>query len=243
MLNDLPSEKLNIAICDDNCMVLDKLLLLAKRTLSPQWDADFFCTTSPAALADCASPIHIAVLDIALEGENGISLARRLLQHNPDCRIVFVSGYLQFVSDVYDVPHLGMVLKDQLEVHLPKFLLQAAESIRTSQEQTLSIPLNRTTVRLQLSSILYLERTEHITWVFLTSGQKIKTRVKLGELLSQRCCETLCRCHVSYAVNLSQVISLQGREFALTSGERIPISRVYLQNARTAYFAFLQTLI
>lgn len=243
MPTNLSTEKINVLICDDDPFVLDKLLVISQKALHSCWNAVYLCVTSPASLTNLTDEIHIAVLDIALGQENGIMLARRLLDQHPDCRIVFVSGYPQYVSDVYDVPHLGMVLKDQLELQLPKFLLRAAESIQACREQTLSVPANRSILRLNLSGVLYLERKEHTTFVYLVSGQEIRTRKKLGELLSQPCCVSLCRCHVSYAVNLRHVTDIQGRNFILTSGERVPISRVYMQNARTAYYGFVRNLV
>lgn len=243
MSTDISAEKINVLICDDDPIILDKLLAIAQRTLHSRWNAAYLCVTGPDFLAKLTDEIHLAVLDIALGNENGILLARRLLDQYPDCCIVFVSGYPQYVSDVYDVPHLGMVLKDQLELQLPKFLLRAAESVQACREQTLSVPANRSVLRLNLSGILYLERKEHITFVYLVSGQEIRTRKKLGELLSQPCCASLCRCHVSYAVNLRHVTNLQGRNFVLTSGGLIPISRIYMQNAKAAYYGFIQNLV
>lgn len=243
MSTDHTAEKLNILICDDDPIVLDRLRDISQNTLHPGWNAECFCATNPDLLMHVTDHIHIAVLDIELGDENGILLARRLLDQNPECHIVFVSGYPRYVSDVYDVPHIGMVLKDQLEIQLPKFLLRAAESVQACREQTLSVPVNRSVLRLNLSGIRYLERKEHITFVYLASGQEIRTRKKLGELLSQPCCGSLCRCHVSFAVNLRYVVDMQGRNFVLTTGELIPISRVYLHNARTSYYAFIQNSI
>ncbi len=240
---DLSYKKLNILICDDDPIVLEKLHDISQKALPSHWNAAYCCITNPDSLESLTDEIHVAVLDIALGNENGILLARRLLNQNPSCHIVFVSGYPQYVSDVYDVPHFGMILKDQLEIQLPKFLLRAAESVHACREQTLMVSANRSVLHLKLSCILYLERKEHVTFVCMVSGQKIQTRKKLGELLSQPCSASLCRCHVSYAVNLSHVAQLQGRNFILTNGELVPISRVYMQKAKTYYYSFIQNLI
>lgn len=240
---DLSPGKLKILICDDDPIILERLLHISRDTLSPSWNTSFLCTTDPASPSVTVEDIQIAVLDIVLVNENGILLAQKLLQQNPDCQIVFVSGYPRYVSDVYDVPHLGMVLKDQLELQLPKFLLRAVKSLQMLQEKTLSVPVNRSLLQLNLSSILYLERRAHTTSVYLITGKEIRTRAKLGELLSQVCVEWLCRCHVSYVVNLCHVASLEGRSFILVNGEHIPISRVYLQNVKAAYYRFIQSSI
>lgn len=244
MPSDRSCEKINILICDDEPLVLERLCRISQSTLSAPCCAEYLCTTDPHSPSIHArTDIHIAVLDIALGGENGILLARRLLQYNPDCCIVFVSGYPQYVSEVYDVPHLGMVLKDQLDLQLPKFLLRAVESLQTLRARTMMVPVHRSLLPLNLSDILYLERRAHTTLVHLISGKEIRTRAKLADLLTQPCSSLLYRCHESYAVNLCHVANLEGRELILANAEHIPISRIYLQGVKAAYYRFIQSSI
>ena len=232
--------KLKIAICDDNPLMLEKLRMVVEQTLSDQWDLEIAWDTSSQGLLEKKSEFQIVVLDIQLPEENGIAFAKKLIAHYPDCRIIFVSGFLRYVSDVYDVPHLGMVLKDQLQEQLPKFLLRAAEEVSALSEQTLTVSLKGEMQRLHISNIYFLERKGHITLIRLRSGQQVQSREKLDTLLAQVSSRDLCRCHISYAVNLRWVESMQGRDFILAGGESIPISRANMQAAKTAFFRYLR---
>lgn len=138
---------------------------------------------------------------------------------------------------------MGMVLKEQLENQLPKFLLRAASVLDSAREETLTVLSNRVPLQLRLSGIVYLERKDHITYLHLLSGHTIRTRQKLSEILAQLQSGTLCRCHVSFAVNLRHVAGLNARSFLLCTDEQIPISRIYIQGARSAYYAYLQTAL
>ena len=160
----------NVLLCDDEPLVLDRLLALSQKTLLSQYNAVFHCAAGAEALPDSSVQLHIAVLDIVLKQDNGISLARSIVEKFPECQIIFVSGYPQYVSDVYDVPHLGMVLKEQLENQLPKFLLRAASVLDSAREETLTVLSNRVPLQLRLSGIVYLERKDHITYLHLLSG-------------------------------------------------------------------------
>lgn len=232
--------KLKIAICDDNPLMLEKLRTVVEQTLSGQWNLELTWDTSPQRLLEEKSGFQIVVLDIQLPEENGIAFARKLTAQNPDCRIIFVSGFLRYVSDVYDVPHLGMVLKEQLQEQLPKFLLRAAEEVAALSEQTLTVSLKGEPQKLRVSNIYFLERKGHITLIRLRSGQQVQSREKLDTLLAQVSSRELCRCHISFAVNLRWVESMRGRDFVMTGGESIPISRANLQAARTAFFRYLR---
>ena len=150
----------NVLLCDDEPLVLDRLLALSQKTLLPQYNAVFHCAAGAEALPDSSVQLHIAVLDIVLKQDNGISLARSIVEKFPECQIIFVSGYPQYVSDVYDVPHMGMVLKEQLENQLPKFLLRAASVLDSAREETLTVLSNRVPLQLRLSGIVYLERKD-----------------------------------------------------------------------------------
>lgn len=235
-------EILRVAICDDNPPVLEKMQEIVERTLSPFWELIVFRDTSPRNLLSQAGAFQILVLDIQLLEENGITFANKILSLNPDCRIIFDSGFLCYVSAVYDVPHIGMVLKDQMEEQLPKFLMRAAAEASSLSEQALIVNVKGELLRLWASDIRFLERREHITQICLKSGQALQTRDKLDVLLAQTSSPELCRCHVSYAVNLRWVASMQGKDFILRTGECIPISRANMQAAKAAFFRYLREM-
>lgn len=231
---------LKIAICDDNPLMLEKMRTVVVQALSAQWNLEITRDTSSQGLLEQKSEFQIVVLDIQLPEENGIAFAKKLIAQNPDCRIIFVSGFIHYVSDVYDVPHLGMVLKDQMQEQLPKFLLRAAEEVAALSEQTLTVSLKGKVQKLPVSNIYFLERKGHITHIRLKSGQLVQSREKLDTLLEQVSSRELCRCHISFAVNLRWVESMRGRDFVLTGGETIPISRANLQASKTAFFRYLR---
>ena len=96
--------------------------------------------------------------------------------------------------------------------------------------------------RVLVSNVRYLERSGHVTRIYLKNGQSLQTREKLDTLLSRTGEATLCRCHVSYAANLRWVDSLDGQGFRMRTGERLPISRTHLHRVRDAFFGYLQEI-
>lgn len=76
----------NVLLCDDEPLVLDRLLALCKKTLLPQYNAVFHCAAGAEVLPDSSVQLHIAVLDIVLKQDNGISLARSIVEKSPSAR-------------------------------------------------------------------------------------------------------------------------------------------------------------
>lgn len=234
--------KLKIAICDDEASSLERLRKLTEETLGETWALSILCTDSPEQMLEEAEQVQIALLDIQLSEENGIELSRRIMERNPECCIIFVSGYIQFVSDVYEVPHLCMVLKDQLAVQLPKYLLRAAYASGV-QGMQLELKINGTDQTMDLEMVSFLERRGHITYINLKNGQQIQTREKLEEILKRIISPQICRCHISYAANLQWVESMREKEFVMHDGVIVPISRVNKQLVRKQYFEYLKSRI
>lgn len=232
-------KRICLAICDDEVLSLNRLRQMADRTLGSQWELDIFCTDSPEKLLEKGDQVQIAILDILLPEQNGIALARRLLERNPRCSIIFVSGYVRFVSDVYDVPHLCMVLKDQVDAQLPKYLCRAA-SAATGGDSRLVIRSKGLEQDVPVETICYLERRGHVTYINLQNGQQIQTREKLDGLLDRISSPYICRSHVSFAVNMQYVASMREKEFAMKNGEYAPISRTYKQTVKKQYFDYLK---
>ena len=239
-MEEQKKKRLRIGICDDELLSLNRIRKMAERVLGDQWDLDVVCTYSPEELLAHAAQVQIVLLDIQLPEQNGIMLARALLEKNPGCCIIFVSGYVQFVSDVYDVPHFCMVLKDQMDTQLPKYLLRAA-CISTGQESQLVVRINGMEQTVAMETVSHLERRGHVTYINLQNGQQFQTREKLDDLLDRAHCSYICRCHVSFAANVQWVASMREKEFIMKNGGIVPISRTYRQSVKKQYFDYLKS--
>ena len=67
----------------------------------------------------------IAVLDIEMPKVDGISLAEKLNQLCPRCKIIFLTGYTDYTYDAYYADHIWYVLKTDMEKYLPAALKKA----------------------------------------------------------------------------------------------------------------------
>ena len=50
-----------------------------------------------------------------MDGMNGIELANELNSTLPECRIIYLTGYLDYAPDVYTTEHVWFVLKDRID--------------------------------------------------------------------------------------------------------------------------------
>lgn len=105
---------LTIAICDDNENQIKEL-----RRLLDEWSADkpFALVIDEYISAESFlfkypdDPCNLLLLDIEINGINGMELAKKLRDQGDMLPIVFITGYSDYMSDGYEVEALHYLLK------------------------------------------------------------------------------------------------------------------------------------
>ena len=75
--------------------------------------------TSVSKFSDCESaidhvmthPVDLAFLDINMRGMGGLSLAEKILELRPECRIIFCTGYEEYAIPAFKLHAAGYLLK------------------------------------------------------------------------------------------------------------------------------------
>ena len=231
---------LQIAVCDDESLLREYTAALVRRELrelGPEVD----CFESGEALLQTMSAgdytPDIAVLDIQMDGMDGISLAKRLNDLTPNCRIIFLTGFLTFATDVYASGHVYFIVKDELDKRIGEALHKAL----------LAFPITRPVICVQgkqgsqifaLDSVLFIERVGRKTRIVTDEGEHLVTPAP-AVLLRDTPEGLFIRCHQSIWVNSARIAGLRSEEFILCDGRSVPISRGFKQQARAYFLASL----
>lgn len=229
-----------IAVCDDEPVHLEYTRTLVQKTLPPsQFETDSFSRAELLlhAMEKGDYRPDIAVLDILMDGLDGIELAKKLNKLAPECKIIFLTSFLEYATEVYETEHIYFVLKSEMEQRLEPALQKALETpmavcyIHVKQAKgTTLIPLNQ---------ILFLERNGRKTRV-QTENEELLTIQTPQELLADIPKEAFIRCHQSYWVQTTKILALKNNDFYLPNDYRIPLSRTYRQEAKEQFFASLK---
>lgn len=173
-------------------------------------------------------------VDIELEDSvNGIDLVREAAKRWPRCQVVYVTNYLRYAPDVYVTDHLWFVLKDDFEKRLPEILEKLARRL-DEKRLTLQVKtLERVTVLLPCTSIVYLERKGRATIIHLERGDSHRVADKLVDLLDRLPESVFARCHGSFAVNLGHIRVLRADTLTMSDGSEVPVSRRYAPMLRS----------
>lgn len=227
---------ITIVVCDDTPRdreaIRDAIALTA-----PEAQVRLF--SAPGELLKAAEEgfrPDLAVLDIQLEGMDGIALANRLGALHPGCRIIFISEYLGYATEVYAVRHSYFLLKSQLRERMGAAIRRAVEDLGSLPR--LSFQMRGQLQTVDVSGVLYLERVLRKTYVHCAE-RCYETTEHPREILRRANSVLFCQCHQSFWVNLARVDAMTGETFTLMGGQQVPISRSFHKSVQTRFFAHL----
>ncbi|WP_130863150.1 LytR/AlgR family response regulator transcription factor [Bacilliculturomica massiliensis] len=180
----------------------------------------------------------ILLMDIKLGEDNGIEVARRVLEKNPRLPVVFISGYERYHTEAYDVEHVYFLRKPVRQERLREAILRGGKRLDELKKEFVVISTRKETRVIALSEILYFEKVKRMRRVH-TIRDDFYYYGKLTDILPD-IPEHFFACHNSFIVNLAKVEALGERAFTLVDGESVPISRSHFREARSAFLRFLE---
>lgn len=215
-----------IAICDDEPTICN-LLKSAVRKWSRMKEKKIKVQTFSSAESflftyEEDKSFHILLLDIEMPGMNGVDLAQIIREQNKSIQIIFVTGYMDYIAQGYDVEALHYLLKPINEDKLFEVLDKACERISVS-EKVLYIESSGEMVQVPLHSILYAEVDKNYVTLYTNQGKYTKKQTLTD--LEKELDEGFFRTGRSFLVNLIHIKRTSKTEVELKNGHTIPLSR------------------
>ncbi len=164
----------------------------------------------------------ILLLDIEMEGMDGISLAKKLRQENDQVQIVFVTGFPDFMAQGYEVSALHYLLKPLEEEALCRVLDRAADNLKKA-DRSVIFTVDGEALRLDVREIMSAEALAHFCRINTLRGQ-FEVRQNFSEL-AEKLGEGFIRTHRSYLVQVACIRRISKTEVILDNWEKVPLSR------------------
>ena len=220
---------LQILLCDDDGDFLNTLRdKIRSILLARQLPCAITCYQDPGEITpQAARSTDLLFLDIDFAGKsfNGLDVARRLREYAPHSVLIFVTSYVQYAPEGYEMQAFRYLLKNELDSKLPDYLLQATNKLERTQRR-ISVTINGEPTTLLLSDILYLQSQGHTVHIHTTGqihsvyGTISQWEEKLQEL-------GFLRTQKSYLVNMQHIKTYQCDSLALKNGTSLPVSEKF----------------
>lgn len=227
---------LSVLVCDD---LKEDRVALARMVeqFGQTHGMEFRVETAPSAGAVRAmwrpGRWDIAFLDIYMPGQSGVEAARWLKEHDPACALIFSTTSVEHGPTGYDLGVSDYLVKPIAQEDVDSALDWVCR-VRARDLRTLSVQTNWEKRDIRLRDIRYIEIQGKVACIH-TAGEDISTRRGMDDLAAELGADKrFFRCHRSFLVNLSYVARIEGRDFVLEDGRRVPIGVSSLTAAKWA---------
>jgi len=232
--------KIHIAVCDDEDIDREETLRLTAEILREEGipfsiDAFNSGTSLLGAIQDGAK-FDILLLDVIMEGLDGMDLAAALRAKGNETAIIFISSNRDMALRGYEVAALRYLAKPLDAEHLREALIYCYET-RFGQREII-IPLAKGQSRVRSSDIICAETWERGVRLTLREGQT-DASIKISDLAGMLPERQFILCHRTVLVNLAYVRTIRYCELELKTGRILPISKYRQAEIRQKFIHYL----
>lgn len=230
---------LRVAVCDDDAKdlaVLTKLVERVMERLKFRFTLASFSSAAELYLKQQDSAFDLLLLDILMDGKNGMEVARQLREAGSRATLIFVTNTPDFALEGYKVNADDYLLKPVTEDTLYAVLKRTCV-----QHSMILVNSGGVSQPLQLADILYAESAGHYLLIYTNSlPNPIRSRSSLPLLLEQLGEQQFSRCHKGYLVALGQISQINAANILLQNGVSIPLGRKYRESMKEALVQYVE---
>lgn len=230
---EIGAKMIRIILCDDSQTFLDSFRA-ALRTILKRGKTDSVihiyarAEDIPIALLSQADVFFLDI-DFVDKQYSGIDIARKIRSVNEKAVIIFVTNFIQYAPEGYEVQAFRYLLKSDINTKLERCLQQALEKLQVDKE-TIILNISGETVILPLEDILYIESQAHIAVIYTqtpgtSKSKEYKLYSTLTSLESQLENQGFLRIQKSFLVNMRRLVKYQCTEAILDTGISLKVSQ------------------
>ena len=221
---------LNILICDDDAAFAGRLqeqldLLLAENAIQARV---VVCLSAEEIGSETLAVTDLAFLDIDFSGKTytGLDIGRKLREVREDAVIVFITNYIEYAPEGYEIQAFRYLLKSELTDKLAPCLEQALANMRR-KNSSICIRSEGEAIDIRLSELFYVEAMGH-SLSYRLPNRMIESYGTLSEAEKELSERGFLRVHKSFLVNMLHIKKFSYGEVLLDNDISLPVgSRRY----------------
>lgn len=226
-----------IAICDDNDRTVEMLknkVELFLRGNSILADISVY-TQSNLLQYDIQENKYFDLIlsDIEMPGIDGMGLAAYIKQHLPEALIIFITSYLKYAVDAFELSIFRYIPKNSLDSRLPHALRDAINMINIQADKYYTIQMPTRMEKIPYHKILHIQREGKNSVIVTTDSAVTKVRKSLAQVYKELMSEDFIYVDRGDIVNIVHVMGVKDSMVELKNGVRIPASHAKLEDIKT----------
>ena len=234
-------DPLKLAVCDDEAADRARIEQMAGAILREESIAaeiaGYDSAVALLAAIRAGRAFDVLLLDVMMEGMDGMELAAALRAGHEDAAIIFISSNREMALRGYEVAAARYLAKPLDREKLREALLYCCAA--HARRRALALPTADGQTRVDPSAILYVEAWERGVRLDL-GAEKLEAKIPISQLAAMLPGGQFSYCHRTLLVNLACVRHVRYCELELKNGERLPISKYRLAQFKSEFLKYLR---
>lgn len=227
---------------EDNLEYQDVLRdMLAQYPGNDRLNIDIISSVSTLeALLASGDHIDVFLCDISFGSEEptGIDLVRRHFPAGCDTQVIYISGYIEFCTPVYQTEHTYFLIKPIKQEDFNAAIDKALKNLQGNDVPPVAIQHGGAVTMVNPAEIEYIKSDRRKVRLYVTSGDILETYATLGQM-TDMLPDDFVQCHKSYIVNMAYISELRTNSVLLRSGAEVPVSQRQRKAIRDLFFHYV----
>lgn len=237
---------MNIVVCDDDVRMCESIQSIIRKKYEKYTVGkidDILSYYKKLERKEIEAP-DMMIMDICWDhgadnNSDGIKMSVKLQNLYPRLKIIFLTGFINYATDIFDAKPSAFLVKPVNEEKLYNTIEKIAKEIKEEEKSDiLTLPNGGGAINVKIADILYLESDRHELILHMSSEEQ-HVWMKLEEMMPQLP-DYFLRIHQSFAVNAKYIQKFGNMNVSLTNGLELPVSRSRYKQAKEGFFDYLE---
>lgn len=235
---------MKIAICDDSYTTqseLEELVWESFQGNKGELECDVFSSGIELIVnmeqQHLLERYQIYILDIEMDGINGLEVAARIRQIDQAATIIFATSHKELMQEAFDVNAFNYLVKP-LDHAKAKRVLEKAYNFLTLSYVSFEFKIGKKNFRIRLDDIIYFEGKGRKI-ILHGNGENYEFYGSIKNLIRELDSHLFVQVHASFVVNMKYISVATNEEVILKNGEKIGITKKYHDLFNMTYSNFV----
>ena len=231
---------LEIAICDDDAIILKTLGKYFGKLNDATIKYDIYnsADTLYRYVEEQGTVYDVFILDIEMQGMNGLELAQKIREKDSNCLIIFLTNYSQYVFSVFEVITFDF-LRKPLEYSEFENLIKKIKRYFNITKGVFVFSYRKNSFSIPFEEIYYIEKSGRRAYLYSKDKEYI-FNMTLNEIWKQLDSGAFVAIYPSCIVNLFYVREIVRDELILKTGDKLFVSKKYCQEDKKRHLRFIK---
>lgn len=236
---------LKIAVIEDSKEYAD---LLKKKILETDFkdDTEIDLYLDPMKFLDVlgrGEKYQICFSDIEMPGMDGVKLAEKIREKDSKMILIFVSSYLEYATEGYQVKAFDYLLKGNADVKWDALIERVIRQLEDDREKVYKITLQNSVEVIPVDCIIYIYKEGKYCNFVVDGMDKTAVRKTIREVGEElQIYRNFIQVKRGYIINIEKIRKYTSEKVIMENGDELVIGRMHVAKVKDLVMKYMEKL-